>query len=101
MRLSDTARKQVDDLRRHYRRIRRPEALRNLSSALRHVAALIDEGRSLPAPRPYPELAAEGEARIHAGPYWIAYSVAEPPVILAVFFDQADIPGRFATTPGT
>ena len=69
MRLSDTARRQVDDLRRHYRRIERPEALRNLSTSLRRVATLVAEGSSLPAPGPYPELAAEGEAWIHASPY--------------------------------
>ena len=99
MRLSDTARRQVDDLRRHYRQIERPEALRNLSAALRRAATLVAEGRSLPAPRPYPELAAEGEAWIHASPYWIAYSLTQPPVILAVFFERADIPGRLGTDP--
>lgn len=95
MKLSDTARTQVDDLRRHYRRRQRPEALRNLSAALRVVPRLIAEGKSLAAPRPYPDLAAEGEAWVYAVPYWIAYSLTRPPVILAVFFDQADIPDRF------
>ena len=95
MRLSDTARRQVDDLRRHYRRRQRPEALRNLAAALRAAPRLITDGKSMVAPRPYPCLAATGEAWVHAVPYWIAYSLAKPPVILAVFFDQADVPGRF------
>jgi hypothetical protein len=29
-----------------------------------------------------------------SGRYWIAYSAMTPPVILAVFYDQANIPGR-------
>ena len=95
MRLSDAARRQVDDLRRHYRRRQRPEALRNLAAALRDAPRLVAEGNGLPAPRPYPGLAAEGEAWVHAPPYWIAYSLAPPPMILAVFFDQADVAGRF------
>jgi hypothetical protein len=28
------------------------------------------------------------------GSYWVAYSTAEPPVITAVFYATADIPGR-------
>lgn len=56
---------------------------------------MLAEGKSWAAPRPYPDLAAEGEAWVYAAPYWIAYSLTRPPVILAVFFDQADIPVRF------
>lgn len=95
MKLSDTARRQIDDLRCHYRRRQRPEALRNLSAALRAAPRMLAEGKSWAAPRPYPDLAAEGEAWVYAAPYWIAYSLTRPPVILAVFFDQADIPVRF------
>ncbi len=95
MKLSDSARTQIDDLRRHYRRRQRPEALHNLAAALRAAPGLIANGKSRAAPRPYPDLEAEGEAWVHASPYWIAYSLTQPPVILAVFFDQADLPGRF------
>ena len=28
------------------------------------------------------------------GRYWIAYSTTAPPVIVGVFYDTADIPGR-------
>jgi hypothetical protein len=52
-------------------------------------------GDGLPAPRPYPELARPGQAWLKAGRYWIAYGTGAPPVILAVFFETADIPGRF------
>jgi hypothetical protein len=48
----------------------------------------------LAAPRPYPELAAEGDAWVKAGRYWIGYRTAEPPAIFAVFFETANIPGR-------
>jgi hypothetical protein len=27
-------------------------------------------------------------------PYWVAYSTMQPPVIVAVFNETADIPGR-------
>jgi hypothetical protein len=51
-------------------------------------------GEGLPAPRPYPWLAAPGDAWVHAGRYWFAYRGTAPAVIFAVFYDQADIPGR-------
>jgi hypothetical protein len=31
---------------------------------------------------------------VKAGRYWIAYSTKQPPVIVAVFYETADIPGR-------
>ena len=48
----------------------------------------------LPAPRPYPALSKTGRAWIKIGRYWIAYSETEPPVIVGVFYDAADIPGQ-------
>ena len=48
----------------------------------------------LPAPRPYPALSKAGRAWIKVGRYWIAYNEAEPPVIIGVFYDAADIPAR-------
>jgi hypothetical protein len=47
----------------------------------------------LAAPRPYPQLVRPGRLWTKAGRYWIAYS-PDPLVILAVFYDSADIPGR-------
>jgi len=46
----------------------------------------------LAAPKPYPELARAGRAWVKAGR--IAYSLTTPPIILAVFYDQADMPRR-------
>jgi plasmid stabilization system protein ParE len=82
------------DLRRHYRRKNRPEAIRNLELAMREAARQITAGKGLPAPRPYPELAQAGRAWTHAGRYWVRYTTSSPHVIVAVFHDQADITGR-------
>jgi len=90
-----TARAQIADLRRHYRRKQRPEAVQGLAAALRAAEQQISANLpGLPAPRPYPELAAPGEAWVQCGRYWIAYTTSHPPVILAVFYDAADMPGR-------
>ena len=48
----------------------------------------------LAAPRPYPHLARPDTAWIKAGPYWIAYRTAQPVVILAIFYETANIPRR-------
>ncbi len=48
----------------------------------------------LPAPRPYPEVARAGRAWIKAGRYWVSYRTTKPLVILGVFYEAADIPGR-------
>ena len=66
------------------------------------IAALEDASRrieanpaaGLVAPRPYPHVARPGRAWIKAGRYWIAYNTAHPPVIAAVFYETANIPGR-------
>lgn len=71
-----------------------PEALRSLSAALRAAPGLIAEGESLSAPRPYSGLTTKNEAWVYAAPYWIACSLAWPPVIFAMFFDQTNS-GRF------
>jgi hypothetical protein len=81
-------------LRQHYRRLARFEASTNLTKALREAKRRIVAGEGLPAPRPYPWLAAPGDAWVHAGRYWFAYRGTAPAVIFAVFYDQADIPGR-------
>lgn len=94
MKFTDEARHQVDELRHHFRRKKRLEASRNLTLALRDAAHQITEGKGIDAPRPYPALARSGRAWVKAGRYWVAYSITRPPVILAVFYDEADMPGR-------
>ena len=88
--------RQIGELRQHYEDRERIEAIRALSDALDEAERRIEQNPAagLPAPRPYPGLAHPGELWTKAGRYWIAYSVA-PPAILAVFYDTADIPGRF------
>lgn len=96
VRLSRRAEQQVAELSRHYDRLGRPEARQSLLAALRQAAQEIEEAPSfgLPAPRPYPSLASPGRAGVKSGRYWVAYRTTDPPLIVAVFFDGADIPGR-------
>lgn len=93
---TERAEQQVEALFRHYEELSRFEAANNLARALedaeQRIATKPEAG--LPAPRPYPKLAAPGEAWIKVGRYWIAYRVAPSPVILAVFHESANIPGR-------
>jgi plasmid stabilization system protein ParE len=88
----------IDELSAFYLRKGRPDAVLSLEAALIEAETRIEgrPGAGFPAPRPYPELAAEGELWILIRRYWIAYTTTEQPVILAVFHDSADIPGRFA-----
>ena len=90
------AARQVDELRQHYEERERIEALRALAAALDEAERQIESNPAagLAAPRPYPELARSGRAWIKAGRYWVAYSTTAPPVILGVFYDSANIPGR-------
>ena len=87
---------QVDALRRHYGERGRIEATQNFDAALNRAEQRIDDASAagLPAPRPYPTLAKPGRLWIKQGRYWIAYTAAIPPVIVGVFFDTADLPGR-------
>ena len=80
----------------HYEDSRRPEAARALFAALAEAEQKIESNPSagLPAPRPYPLVARKGQAWIKAGRYWVAYRTTRPPVIIAVFFETADIPRR-------
>lgn len=93
---SPGAQRQIIDLQRHYSALRRPDALRNLYAALLEAERRIERNPAagLPAPRPYPDLARPGRRWVKAGPYWIAYRTTDPPVILAVFYETANIPGR-------
>ena len=90
------AAQQVRDLRNNYRSKQRPEAVSNLLAALSAARRRIhsDPGSGLPAPRPYPHIAKPGRSWIKEGRYWIAYSLTEPPVIIGVFFETADVPSR-------
>lgn len=84
------------ELLRHYARLERPEAGRHLIAAIDQAAARIERKseKGLPAPRLYLVLAKPGRLWMKTGRYWIAYSAAVPPVILGVFYDAANIPGR-------
>jgi plasmid stabilization system protein ParE len=88
--------RQVDALLRHYEALERDGAARALLTALADAERRIERTPTagLAAPRPYPELVAEGDAWVKAGRYWIGYRTAEPPAIFAVFFETANIPGR-------
>ncbi len=95
-RLSEDAIRAVAELQNHYEQINRPEATRNLRLALERASARIDREpeAGLPAPRPYPEVARPEVRWIKEGRYWIAYSLAKPCVMIAVVYDQADLPRR-------
>ena len=84
------------ELRDHYERRGRIEASRNLLAALVEAEQTIENrpDAGLSSPRPYPGLSRPGRRWIKAGRYWITYSLDQPPVILGVFYDAADIPGR-------
>ncbi len=88
---------QIDALTRHYLRLNRPEAVTRLDSALRTAEDQIERTPwvGVPAPRPYPTLTRPGIVWILSWRYWIGYKASPEPVIVAVFYDQADIPGRF------
>ncbi|HEX4366898.1 MAG TPA: hypothetical protein VH023_08725 [Rhodopila sp.] len=48
----------------------------------------------MPAPRPYPALARPDREWVKAGRYWIAYRTRPRVLIIAVFFETANIPDR-------
>ena len=87
---------QIDALRIHYIGKTRIEAALALDRALEQAERTItlQPEAGLPSPRPYPDLARTGRAWTKAGRYWISYSLTSPPVILAVFYEAADLPGR-------
>jgi plasmid stabilization system protein ParE len=90
------ARRQVRELRNHYEKRDRPEAVRGLRTALATAWGKIvaQPAAGLATPRPYPNLAQPGRAWIKAGRYWIAYSANPGPVIVGVFYETANIPDR-------
>jgi hypothetical protein len=94
--LSARATLDVARLEDHFDKLGRPEAIRNLAYALAEASDKIesDPAAGLIAPRPYPGVARRGRLWLHVRRYWIAYSTTTPSVILAVFYDTANIPER-------
>ena len=97
IRLSLRARRHVAQLQQHFLRSNRPEALLNLMAALAEAADLIQHNPhvGIGAPRPYPQVKRNGVAWLRVGRYWIAYLQRPELMISAVYYDTADIPGRF------
>jgi plasmid stabilization system protein ParE len=98
---SPRASRQVSDLILHYRRKRRPDAARNLERALARAEAALLRGILRPRlyPATYRSLAHPGTAWLKESGYWIGYKQTQPPAIIAVFWEQADIDRRYK--PGT
>jgi plasmid stabilization system protein ParE len=94
--LSPEARQHVRALRVYYEERDRPEATRALRNALTTAweKIITSPAAGLAAPRPYPQLARPGTAWIKSGRYWVAYRTEPVPVIVAVYFETANIPGR-------
>jgi plasmid stabilization system protein ParE len=98
---SETALRHVDELVAHFRKNRRPEAIRNLVASLRRAETLIAAGPFRPRqfPATYGNLARPGRARIKEGRYWIAYDQTDPPNIVSVFWEAADLSTRYQHVP--
>ena len=90
------ATRQVADLRRHYEDLERINAIEALDAALHAAEQRIANNPllGLTAPRPYPHVARPGRLWTKAGRYWIAYRTKPRVMIVAVFYDTANIPGR-------
>jgi hypothetical protein len=88
--------REIAELRFFYERELRLDAIRSLDRAIDEAGVLIerDPGGGLPAPRPYPWVARPGQAWRKVRAYWFRYSLTSPPVITAVFYERANIPGR-------
>jgi plasmid stabilization system protein ParE len=93
---SPRALRQIRAFRRHYEDLDRFEAVATLLAALDEAESKIAHSPTggLPAPRPYPSLTRPGWAWVKAGRYWIGYRQRPRPVIVAVFFETANIPDR-------
>ena len=94
MKFTTEARAQVAALRRHYQAKGRPEAARNLTRTLRQAALDIAAGKVVPTPVPYPDLVQTDRAWTHVGRHWFRHTTATPTLIIGVFYDEANIPGR-------
>lgn len=95
--IAPRAKRDVAGLQRHYLQKNRPEAVDSLLAAVREAAARIerDPDAGIDAPRPYPHLRRQGWAWVKARRYWIGYHRHPRLLIAAVFYDAANIPGRF------
>ena len=93
--LTARAERQFRELREHYEDLERPEATRGLIAALEEASRKIEKSPAagLAAPRPYPRLARSDRLWTKAGRYWIDYEPTTP-VIVGVFYETANIPGR-------
>ncbi len=94
---SPTARRHIRELTSHYKKKQRPEAIRNLRAALASAEGEIAKGlgrhRSFPAT--YRILARPNRAWLKVAIYWIAYERTNPPIIVAVFWEGADLARRY------
>ena len=94
---SPRAKRQLDDLTRHYADRGRDIAIDHLADSIDRASAryLANRGPFYDAPRPYPALLRRNWQWTKEGRYWIAFSPAKSgPVIRAIFYDSANIPGR-------
>jgi hypothetical protein len=91
------AKQLVAELKAHYVKNLRLPAIEAMIRALVQAEAMIEAApaEGLPAPRPYPDLARPGIFWRHQGRYWIAWRQFPRLAIIAVFYDAADIPGRY------
>jgi plasmid stabilization system protein ParE len=93
--LTARAERQFRELREHYEDLERPEATRGLIAALEEASRRIETNpkAGLATPRPYRHLARPDRLWVKAGRYWIAYEPMAP-IIVGVFYETANIPGR-------
>ena len=94
---SPRAKRQLDDLTRHYAERGRDAAIDNLVDSVERSSAryLANRGLFYDAPRPYPTLLRPGWRWTKEGQYWIAFGPAKAgPVIHAIFYEAANMPGR-------
>ena len=87
---------QIVALLDRYDRIERPEAMRNLLTVVQVASDLIEDDLSagLPTPRPYPWLARRSVSWVKSGVYWVGYRRRPSLLIVAVFYERANIPDR-------
>ncbi len=97
VRLAASAKWDVRALETYYAERGREAAAAKLIAAVERAAKMIEAASelSLPAPRPYPELADLGARWLHVGRYWFSFvPEAGGFVVTNVIFDTANIPVR-------
>jgi hypothetical protein len=95
--ITAVAQAQLEALEAHYQKLGRDLAIIRMTEAVAMAAARINEGAGpfLPAPRPYPELAAYGWRWLKEARYWIAFTpIPDGQAITGIFFETSDIPRR-------